>query len=149
MKKAIRTNQAKIGATLKEVEEEMTARLEAMIQANHEMMMAMLDAHHERMEALMDVSPESTVACLEKIEMKQGKVEISMEACLEEMQGETIEALKEQCGDQHLVVRHCGWLTCHAVPAWHKGHGHQGPDRDSVARGAHEGWMLERRQQTC
>jgi hypothetical protein len=32
--------------------------------------------------------------------------------------------------------------------AWHKGHSHQGPERDNVARGAPKGWILERRQQT-
>jgi DNA integrity scanning protein DisA with diadenylate cyclase activity len=51
------------------------------------------------METLMDVSLESTKACLEKIEASQGKVEIKVEACLEEMQGETIGALKERCGN--------------------------------------------------
>jgi hypothetical protein len=129
MKEAIRTNQAKtdanqakMDAALKEVEEEMMARLEAMIQANHEKVMVKLDAYHERMEALLDVSLESTEAYLEKIEVNQGKVEIKMEVCLEEMQGETIGTLKEQFVDQHLAVRLCCRLIYCTVPAWHKGH---------------------------
>jgi endo-alpha-1,4-polygalactosaminidase (GH114 family) len=54
-------NQAKTDANLKEMKEEMTARLEAMIQTNQERMevnqgnmMAKLDAHHDRTLARMD-----------------------------------------------------------------------------------------------
>jgi hypothetical protein len=42
----------------------------------------------------------------------------------------------------------CRGMIHHAIPARHKGHGHQGPGRDSVARGAPGGRTLERRQQT-
>jgi hypothetical protein len=41
----IGTNKAKMGASLKDIKEEMMARLKAMIQANHEKMMATLNAH--------------------------------------------------------------------------------------------------------
>jgi hypothetical protein len=45
MKEDIGINQAKVGANLKEMKEEMMARLEALIQANHKKMMAKLDSH--------------------------------------------------------------------------------------------------------
>jgi hypothetical protein len=40
-------------------------------------------------------------------------------------------------------------MTHHAFPAPHKGHGCQGPDKDSVGRGAPKGQTLEKRQWTC
>jgi hypothetical protein len=61
MKEDIRINQVKVDANPDKMKEEMMARLEAMIQANHEKIMVMLDGHHKRMEALMD-------ACLGKTE---------------------------------------------------------------------------------
>jgi hypothetical protein len=64
----IDANQAKMGFDLKEMKEEMLARLEAMIQNNHDKMMARLDAHHERMMARMDSQVEKVEACQEKTE---------------------------------------------------------------------------------
>jgi hypothetical protein len=93
MKEEIRTNQAKVDANLREMKEEMMARLEAIIEANH-----------ERMEALMDVSLESVKACLEKTEANQTKVEIKMEACLKEMKRETFGAPKKRYRDRHLAI---------------------------------------------
>jgi hypothetical protein len=70
-----------------------------------------MKASQERMDALMDVSLETMEVCLEKIEASEGKVEIKMEVCVEEMKVETIGALEDQYGDQqHLAVRHRGRL---------------------------------------
>jgi hypothetical protein len=63
------------------------------------------------MEALMGISLQTTQACLEKTEANQGKVEIKMEACLEETKVETIGALADRYGDRRLVVRHRGHCT--------------------------------------
>jgi hypothetical protein len=52
----IHATQAKENANLKKMKEEMTARLEDMIQANQEKIMVKLDAHHGRTEDLMEVS---------------------------------------------------------------------------------------------
>jgi hypothetical protein len=60
------------------------------------------------MEALMDVSLETMEVCLEKMEASEGKVEIRMEVCMEEMKLETIGALEDRYGDRHLAVRHHG-----------------------------------------
>jgi hypothetical protein len=45
-----------------------------------------------------------------------------------------------------LAAAHRG-MAHHAIPALCKGHGHQGPGRDNIVRGAPKGWTLERRQQ--
>jgi hypothetical protein len=80
--------------------------------------------------------------------------EVSKEVAAVEM----IRTLK----DRHLAIRHhgqpkkrtqgsggtrrsCREMTCCAIPAPHKGHVHQEPDRDKVSRGAPKGRMLERR----
>jgi hypothetical protein len=47
---------------------------QAKIEANHEEWIAAMKAGQERMEAQMDVSLEMMEACLEKIEVNQGKV---------------------------------------------------------------------------
>jgi hypothetical protein len=81
----------------------------------------------------------------------------------------TLRSLKERCGDQHSAVgrrrllkkraqndcesrkklaAHRRWMTRRPVPALRKGHGRQGPDRDSVARGALKGRTFKRRQRT-
>jgi hypothetical protein len=111
------------------MKEEMTARLEAKIEANnekvevprgtlisqmdthqakiearHEEWMAAVKDSQERMEALLDVSLEMTEVFLEKIEANQGKVEIKMEASLEKAMVETIRALDDRYGDQHLTI---------------------------------------------
>jgi hypothetical protein len=52
----------------------------------------------------MDVSLQTTEASLEETEASQGKVEIKMEAGLEEMQSETIRALEARYGDRLLAV---------------------------------------------
>jgi hypothetical protein len=44
-------------------------------EANHEESMAAMKASQERMDALMDDSLKMTKACVEKIEVNQGKVE--------------------------------------------------------------------------
>jgi hypothetical protein len=51
MKAEIRTNQAKVDANLKEIKEEIMARLEAMIQNNQDEMLAKMETNQERMEA--------------------------------------------------------------------------------------------------
>jgi hypothetical protein len=74
-----------------------------------------------------------------------------------------VRALKKQHRGWHLAVRHrCqpkkwtqsdggSWkklaaahrrMICHAIPAWRKGHSHQGQGRDSVAKGAPIGRSL-------
>jgi hypothetical protein len=84
----------------------------------------------------------------------------------EEATVKTVRLLKEQYGDQHLTVgrhrllkqrtqgnggsrkkldaTHRG-ITRHTIPAPCKVHGHQGPGRDNVVRGAPKEQMLERR----
>jgi hypothetical protein len=84
----------------------------------------------------------------------------------EEARVKTVRALKKQYVDQHLAIRHHGQLkkqthsnggslkkfatargrmTCHAIPALHKEHSHQGPGRDNVARGPSKGWPFRKR----
>jgi hypothetical protein len=75
---------------------------QAKTEANHEEWMVAMKASQERMEALMDVR-EAMKACLEKVEANQGKVEIKMEACLEEMKVETVRALEDRYGVWHLA----------------------------------------------
>jgi hypothetical protein len=53
-----------------------------------------------KMEALMEVSLEITKACVEKTEANQGKVEIKIEACLDEIKVETIETLEDRTRDR-------------------------------------------------
>jgi hypothetical protein len=74
-----RTNQAKAGANLKEMKEEMTVRLEAKIDGK----MAKLDTHHERMMGRLDFQLEKIEACLEKTEATD------LEANLEEIESES------------------------------------------------------------
>jgi hypothetical protein len=66
--------------------------------------MAAMKASQERLESLMNVSLETTEDCLEKTVANQEKVETKMEACVEEMEVETIETPEDQSGDQQLVV---------------------------------------------
>jgi hypothetical protein len=132
------------------------------MRTNSEELMATIKASQERMEALMDVSLETTEACLEQTEANQGKVEIKMEACLEEMKVEITGALGDPClavrcrgspmkwtqgngGSRQKLAAVRGWLTCHAVSGLCKGHGRHRPGRDNVARGAPKGRMLEKR----
>jgi hypothetical protein len=78
-------------------------------------------------------------------EMKS--VVVYEEVSKEEAMVEMVRTLK----DRHLAVRRrgqpkkrtqkkltaaCRGMTCPAIPAWRKGHGHQEPGRDSVAREA-------------
>jgi hypothetical protein len=86
----------------------------------------------------------------------------------EEAEVETVGALKDWYGGQHLAVGRCWqskkWTqgdggsqkklatSCrrmihHDFPARHKGHSRQGPSSDTVARGAPKGRKLDRRQQ--
>jgi hypothetical protein len=88
------------------------------------------------------------------------------EAPKEEAAVETFGALKERYGEQHLAIRHCGQLkkwtqgsdgsqkklatacrgmTCHAIPAQHKGHCHQGHGRDNAVPRTQEGWTFRKR----
>jgi hypothetical protein len=106
---------------------------QAKTEANHEKWMAAMKASHER----MNVSVKTTEDC----QMKQGKEEIKMEACLEEMKVEIV---------GHLAVRRCGRpkkrtqgdggslqklavargrLTRRAVPAWRRGRSRRGPGK--------------------
>jgi hypothetical protein len=55
--------------------------------------------------ALMDGSLEITGTCLEKIDASQGKVEIKMEACLEEIKAETIGTLEDRTRDSVIPAR--------------------------------------------
>jgi hypothetical protein len=119
MKAVIRTNEAKVDISLKEI----MARLKAMIPNYREKIMAKLVAHHEMMTVMMDSQPE--------------KIEAAVE---------TIRTLEDQYGNLHLSVGHHqqpkkwtqhdggswqklpaaqGWLTWHAIPAPCKGHSHQ------------------------
>jgi hypothetical protein len=79
---------------------------QAKIKANHEELMAAMKAC-QRIESPMDVSLETTKACLEQIEANQGKVELKMEGCLEEMEVVTIGALDGPIG---------GPATGHGIP---------------------------------
>jgi uncharacterized protein YPO0396 len=87
----IRTAQAWIEANNEKVEVlrgTLVSRMDAYkakTEANLEELMAAMKASQERTEALMDVSLQTTEDCLEKTEASQGKVEIKMKACLEEM----------------------------------------------------------------
>jgi hypothetical protein len=94
--------------------------------------------------------------CLERIEVNEGKVEIKMEACLEEMKVETIGALKDRYGDGRLAIRTAdnrrngpramvgpgrswplpedGCPAASAVPALHKERSLRGP-RKTISNG--------------
>jgi hypothetical protein len=48
------------------------------------------------------------------------------------------------CGFLQKLAAACGWLTRCTIPASRKGHGHQGPGRDNVARRALKGRTLEK-----
>jgi hypothetical protein len=125
------------------------------------------EANHEELMTLMKASQEGMGAHQEKLgimdlEVNPEEVEViaeNQEVPNEEVAVETIRALEDQYGDQHLALGHCqqlkkrtqgnggfqqklaaaqGQLTHHAIPASHKEHGHKGD---------HKGWMLERRQQ--
>jgi hypothetical protein len=97
-------------------------------------------------------------------EMIQEEVEAvakHREVCNEEAAVETVGALEYQHlavgrqqpkkwtqgsgGSRRKVVAARRQMTRHAIPAPHKGHGHQGPGRDTVARGDLKGQTLERR----
>jgi hypothetical protein len=52
----------------------------------------------------VDINLETMETYLEKNEANQGKVEIKMEGCLEEMKVESIGALEERCGDRRLAA---------------------------------------------
>jgi hypothetical protein len=100
-----------------------------------------MEACLEKVEATdLEVNPEETESELEHQEIPN-----------EEAVVKTFGSLKKQYGDQHqgyggsqkkLAVA-CKWMTCHAIPASHKGRICQGPGRDSVARGATKGQTLE------
>jgi hypothetical protein len=52
---------------------------QAKTEANHEDWMAVMKASRERMDALIDISLDMMEACLEKIEVNQGKIELKMD----------------------------------------------------------------------
>jgi hypothetical protein len=60
-------------------------------------MEARIETSQEQTEALMDVSLETTEACLERIEVNQGKAETKMEV-------ETIGAVEDRSEDQRPAV---------------------------------------------
>jgi hypothetical protein len=112
----------------------------------------------EEMMAMLD-------ACLEKMEANPGELQpvaVHQEVPKEEVV-EMIGALKDQYlavghhqqtkkrthgdgGSQRKLAATRGQFTCRAVPAPCKGHGLQGPGRDTVARRALKGRALERRR---
>jgi hypothetical protein len=115
-----------------------------------------MTAYQEAMEACQE-SKEPTSVEMESLVVHE-------EVAKEEATVKTVRALKKRYGDWHLAtgrfrqlkkppqgtggswkkfVAACRGLTSHTIPAGHKGC--QGPGRDSVARGAPKGWMLERR----
>jgi hypothetical protein len=125
-----------------------------------------MDTHHERtmgsQEELMAMM-KATEACLEKAEANPEEKEAiaeQQEVPNEEAAVEIIGALEDRCRDRCVAVRRQeqpkkwtqgdggSWWKCaavhrqvahHAIPSPHKGHCHQGPDGDSVARGAPKG----------
>jgi hypothetical protein len=79
--------------------------LMTIMETNREKMVAKLDAHHERMMARMNSQLENTEATdleanPEEIQSKTEREEVPKE----EAAVETFGALKEQYGEQHLVV---------------------------------------------
>jgi hypothetical protein len=96
----IHNNQAKTDANLKDMIEEMLAKL---------------DAHHERMMSRMAYQLGKMEACLVKIEAtdleanpegKDTAVE-QQEVPKEEAVVKTVGALKKQHGDRHITIQHC------------------------------------------
>jgi hypothetical protein len=87
------------------------------------------------MEALMDASLEMTEAWLEKIEANQGKVEIKMEACLEEIQIETIGTLEDRTKD--------GVVSAHS-----KGRSYKGSTVEKTERPGTQQWTKGPRRKT-
>jgi hypothetical protein len=68
-------------------------------------------------------------AWLKKLEVNWEKLEAvakHQEVSNEKAAEENIGALEDWSEDQCLAVRHCRWLTHHAVPAQHKGCSHKG-----------------------
>jgi hypothetical protein len=76
---------------------------QARIEPNYEEWMAETKAIQERMKFVVDISLETTEAYLEKNEVNQGKIDIMMEAFLEEMNVESIGALEDRYGDRRLA----------------------------------------------
>jgi hypothetical protein len=134
-----------------------------------------MDASLEEMKAWqkeMRACQEAAEACLESKEPTSVEIESKLEhqeVPKEEALVETFGALKDWYVDQYLAVECCRQpkkrtqgnggsqkklatthrqMTHRAIPVHCRGHGHKGPDRDSVARGASKGRMLERRQWT-
>jgi hypothetical protein len=68
-------------------------------------------------------------------------------------QGETFRALRKWHGDRHLAMGSwktlaavCRGMTRLAIPAWHKGHGCQGEDKDKAVTRTQKGWMFGKRR---
>jgi hypothetical protein len=113
---------------------------------------------------------EATEAYPEKMEANAEEIKYVMEhqeVSTQKAVVEIIRALKERYRHRHLAVGHCqqpkkwtqgdggSWkklaaahrqMTGCAIPARRKGHHHQEPGRDNVARGDPRGQTLERRQ---
>jgi hypothetical protein len=126
MKAEIRMSQAKMDASLKEIKEEMMARLEAKIEASNEKVKTIQEkivCNHEELMAIMKDSQE-------RMETNQEKLKaMDLEENPEEIEAtvKTVGALKDHSGDQCLVIGSCRWLTRCAVPTLRKDHRHKGP----------------------
>jgi hypothetical protein len=76
MKPEIRTNQAKVDANLKEMKEEMVARVKAVIQNNQEEMLSRMETIQEKTDAKIDSNQEKKEAMIdtnnEKYEVLRG-----------------------------------------------------------------------------
>jgi hypothetical protein len=143
-------------ASTKSTQEEMKAKLDS----HDRKLMTIMKAGKEKQEAMRE-------ACLgkkEAIDLKANPEETKFnevyeEVLKEEATVETHGALRKWNGDQHLAIRCHGQLkkwtqgdggswkklathrgmTCWAGVAWHNGHGHQGPGKDSVVQGTQKG----------
>jgi hypothetical protein len=142
----------------------MIEHLMARINAMQEMMVS----HHKEMMASMrdqqkEMKANREVTDTENMEKNPEEMESEVEHEDVPKEEVTVEAMKYR--GQHLAVRHrgqpnkgtkgnigsrktlaiaCRGMTCHAIPAQHKGHCCQGQRKDKVVPRTQKGWMFRK-----
>jgi hypothetical protein len=137
-----------------EMEQMVVERLLAEIRANQAKMEPAKNS--ERRNAGQDGNlPRKDGSPSRKDDGQDGLPAREMEACLDKTEAamETIKAMEGRYGDSHhgdggsqkMLAAACKGMTHRAIPAPSKGHGCQGPDRDSVAAGGPKRGTLGKR----
>jgi hypothetical protein len=152
----IEINQEKMEAKMDTNQEMIDGRQEEM-KAQVASLASWINANQQELKIMLD-------ARLEKMEANAGELQsvlVHQEVPKEKAAVETIGALE----DQHLAIRRCQQLKkwtqgdggsqkklaatrrqmrCCAIPALHKGHGHQGPGKDDDVCGTPKGWTFKK-----